>query len=74
MGLLTALYGLGQIVGPPLAAAMLARAATPAAGFTLSLEIAAAALVLGALAFGAMARLWPVRPGNTHRPSRLSQM
>jgi predicted MFS family arabinose efflux permease len=62
MGLLTALYGLGQIVGPPLAAAMLARAATPAAGFTLSLEIAAAALVLGALAFAAMARLWPVRP------------
>lgn len=62
MGLLTALYGLGQIVGPPLAAALLARAATPAAGFTLSLEIAAAALVLGALAFAAMARLWPVRP------------
>lgn len=62
MGLLTALYGLGQIVGPPLAAALLARAATPAAGFTLSLEIAAGALVLGALAYGAMVHLWPVRP------------
>lgn len=63
MGLLTALYGLGQIVGPPLAAAVLrARAATPAAGLTLSLEIAAAALVLGALGYGAMARLWPARP------------
>lgn len=59
MGLLTALYGLGQIVGPPLAAAMLARASTPAAGFTLSLEIAAAALALGALAYGVMPRLWP---------------
>ena len=59
MGLLTALYGLGQIVGPPLAAAMLARAANPAAGFTLSLEIAAAALALGALAYAAMPRLWP---------------
>lgn len=59
MGLLTALYGLGQIVGPPLAAAMLARARTPAAGFTLSLEIAAAALALGALAYAAMPALWP---------------
>jgi hypothetical protein len=38
---------------------MLARASTPAAGFTLSLEIAAAALVLGALAYGVMPRLWP---------------
>jgi len=58
MGLLTALYGLGQIAGPPLAAAMLARSATPAQGFNLSLEIAAASLVAGALLFGAMTRLY----------------
>jgi hypothetical protein len=65
MGLLTALYGLGQIVGPPLAAALLARSATAAQGFTLSLEIAAASLAVGALAYGAMARLYPVRRSGT---------
>lgn len=60
MGLLTALYGLGQIVGPPLASALLARSATPGAGFTLSLQIAASALVTGAAALALMTRLWPV--------------
>ncbi len=59
MGLLTAMYGVGQIVGPPLAAAMLARSATPGAGFTRSLEIAAASLVLGALLYLWMARRQP---------------
>jgi MFS family permease len=62
IGLLTALYGLGQIVGPPLAAAMLARSRTPGEGFTLSLEIAAGALAAGALLFMAMTRLYPVTP------------
>ena len=56
MGLLTAMYGVGQIVGPPLAAAMLARSTTPGAGFTRSLEIAAASLVAGALLYLWMAR------------------
>ncbi|MEO7548716.1 MAG: YbfB/YjiJ family MFS transporter [Ramlibacter sp.] len=60
MGLLTAMYGLGQIAGPPLAAALLARSHTPGEGFTLSLEIAAAALALGAVLYGLMARLFPV--------------
>ncbi len=64
MGLLTALYGLGQIVGPPLAAAMLARTATPAAGFTLALEIAALALVLGGVIFATMTRWWPAVPAR----------
>ena len=64
MGLVTAMYGLGQIVGPPLAAQLLARGRNPAEGFTLSLEIAAGALVLGAGIYGAMARLFPaVRAG-----------
>jgi MFS family permease len=61
MALLTVLYGLGQIAGPPLAAALLARSATPAQGFTLSLEIAAAALAAGAVLFVAMARHYPSR-------------
>jgi hypothetical protein len=59
MGLLTAVYGVGQIVGPPLAAAMLARSATPGLGFTRSLEIAAAALVLGAFLYLWIARRRP---------------
>ncbi len=59
MGLLTAMYGLGQIAGPPLAAALLARSATPGEGFTLSLEIAAAALALGVVLYGLLAWLYP---------------
>ncbi|MBX3658164.1 MAG: YbfB/YjiJ family MFS transporter [Ramlibacter sp.] len=60
MGLLTAMYGVGQIIGPPLAAALLARAPNAGQGFTQSLDIAAMALVAGALLFGGMARLYPV--------------
>ena len=61
MGLLTAVYGVGQIAGPPMVAVMLRRTATLEAGFTLSLEVAAGALVLGALIYLWMTRLWPVR-------------
>jgi hypothetical protein len=61
MGLLTAMYGIGQIIGPPLVAALLQRSASAGAGFTLSLEIAMAALVLGALLYLAMVRVWPMR-------------
>ncbi len=61
MGLMTALYGLGQIVGPPLVAALLRRSANDAAGFTLSLEIAAGALVVGAAIYLAMLRAYPIR-------------
>ncbi len=59
MGLLTALYGLGQIIGPPMVAALLRRSATVGEGFTLSLEIAAASLVVGSLVFLFMAKAYP---------------
>ena len=61
MGLLTAVYGVGQIAGPPMVAVMLRRTTTVEAGFTLSLEIAAGALLLGAVIYLWMARVWPVR-------------
>jgi predicted MFS family arabinose efflux permease len=61
MGLVTAMYGLGQIVGPPLAATMLARSRTAGEGFTLSLEIAAAALAAGVALYVLMARLYPAK-------------
>lgn len=59
MGLLTAMYGLGQIVGPPLAAWLVARSATPAAGFTQSLWIATGLLVFGAVLYVLLARRYP---------------
>ncbi|WP_454722267.1 MULTISPECIES: YbfB/YjiJ family MFS transporter [Cupriavidus] len=52
MGLMTASYGLGQIVGPPLATALVARTG----GFAASLSCAAAALLLGGAVFAWMAR------------------
>ncbi|MEP7103012.1 MAG: YbfB/YjiJ family MFS transporter [Burkholderiales bacterium] len=65
MGLLTAMYGIGQIVGPPLVAVLLKRSAnaggTAGAGFTLSLEIAASVLLVGAGLYVAMTRMFPMR-------------
>jgi MFS family permease len=61
MGLLTAMYGLGQIVGPPLAAWMVARSATPAQGFAASLWIATGLLVLGAALYLLLARRFPAQ-------------
>ena len=67
MGLLTALYGLGQIAGPPLAAALLTRGGVPGGGFALSLQIAAMALVVGAAIYAAMTRMFPKEPpGQAH--------
>ncbi|MFS8973241.1 YbfB/YjiJ family MFS transporter [Cupriavidus necator] len=56
MGLMTASYGLGQIAGPPLATALVARTG----GFASSLACAAASLLLGALVFAWMRRAWPL--------------
>lgn len=57
-GLLTALYGIGQIVGPPLVAWLLARAPSQAQGFDWALGVAAGALVLGAGMYALMAWCW----------------
>jgi predicted MFS family arabinose efflux permease len=62
MGLLTATYGVGQILGPPLVAVLLKRTPNAGAGFTLSLEIAAASLLVGAVMYLWMARAYPVLP------------
>ncbi len=63
-GLLTAMYGLGQVIGPPLAAFAIAHSTNTAQGFNLSLGIAAASLVLGALIYGCMVRVYPYPPGH----------
>ena len=60
MGLLTAVYGLGQIAGPPLVALLLRQSRSVGEGFTLSLEIAATVLVLGAVMYLWMARAYPM--------------
>jgi len=63
IGLLTAAYGLGQIAGPPLVAALLARSATPGQGFAWSLQAAAAALLAGLLIYIVLARRHPLGEG-----------
>jgi len=60
MGLLTATYGVGQVSGPPLVALLLAGSPARGAGFTLSLQVAAAALLAGMMIHLAMARAWPL--------------
>lgn len=57
-GLLTALYGIGQIAGPPMAAALLAQAGSRAQGFDWALGVASAVLVLGAALYVVMAWRW----------------
>ncbi|CAG2148484.1 YbfB/YjiJ family MFS transporter [Cupriavidus numazuensis] len=56
MGLMTASYGLGQIIGPPLATALVARSG----GFASSLACASAALLAGTVMFVWMRRTWPM--------------
>ena len=58
--LVTAVYGLGQIAGPPLVAWLLAHAAA-GQGFARGLALAAGALVAGAAMYGWSAWRWPQR-------------
>nr|WP_311530900.1 YbfB/YjiJ family MFS transporter [uncultured Ralstonia sp.] len=57
MGLMTAAYGIGQIVGPPLANRLFAATG----GFNASLAVAAVSLVVGVATFVAVKRAAPVR-------------
>jgi hypothetical protein len=59
-GLMTALYGIGQIVGPPMAAALIARAGSQAQGFDWALGVAGAVLMVGAALYAFMAWRWRV--------------
>ncbi len=61
MGLATAMYGLGQIVGPPLVALLLRHSGTAGAGFTRSLQIAMGSLIAGAAVYLWMVRAYPLR-------------
>ena len=61
IGLLTAVYGVGQIVGPPLVALLLRHSATPGEGFTRALLIAMGALLIGAAMYVWMLRGHPMR-------------
>jgi MFS family permease len=61
MGLLTAVYGIGQIVGPPLVALLLRHSATAGEGFTQSLQMAMSALLIGAVLYLWMVRRYPLR-------------
>jgi MFS family permease len=63
MGLVTAVYGIGQIVGPPLAALSLRHSADTGAGFTLSLEIAITALLIGVALYLWLMRAYPMLRG-----------
>ncbi|WP_066731602.1 YbfB/YjiJ family MFS transporter [Cupriavidus sp. D384] len=62
IGLMTAAYAIGQIAGPPLATALVARTG----GFAASLGVAALALLAGALIYLWMWRTMPVG-GHTPR-------
>ena len=59
MGLLTAMWGLGQILGPPLAAALVAHSRSTAEGFDRSLWIATGTLVTGVLLYVLQAWVYP---------------
>ncbi len=60
IGLLTALYGLGQILGPPLAGYLISHAARTSEGFSTALEMAAGSLLVGVVFFAILIRRYPV--------------
>jgi MFS family permease len=62
IALITAAYGLGQIAGPPMVAWLLPRSGGTGAGFAVSLQVAAAALLAGATIYALLARQRPLPP------------
>lgn len=67
MGALTAVYAIGQIAGPIVVTALLAHSSSHAQGFTFSLMAASASLILGAIIYVAMKRIWPQRKADAQR-------
>jgi hypothetical protein len=59
MGLLTAVFAVGQIMGPPVVSVILSHEPSVEAGFGLALGIASITLVVGAAIFVAMMILFP---------------
>lgn len=60
MGLLTALFSIGQIAGPPMVNYILQSAPSAQYGFSLSLQIAAGFLFVGAVIFVLLSIIWPI--------------
>ena len=69
MGLVTALFALGQAAGPPLVSALLAASADAHTAFQRALAIAAGSLGVGAAMYLASDRAWPNRASSV-QPSR----
>ncbi|MBX4959772.1 YbfB/YjiJ family MFS transporter [Rhizobium lentis] len=72
MGLLTAVFAIGQIVGPPAVGVIMGHVTSVDDGFDLALAVASIALVVGAAIYIAMILLFPSeraarRPGHTVR-------
>ncbi|MRG55333.1 YbfB/YjiJ family MFS transporter [Phyllobacterium sp. SYP-B3895] len=65
MGLLTAVFAIGQIMGPPAVGAIMARVADVDAGFDLALAIASIALVVGAGVYVVMIQMFPGERSST---------
>ena len=61
-GLITAAYGVCQILGPPMVTWCLAHTDNPQAGFALGLSMAAAVLVLGSLLYAVLLVRHPTNP------------
>ena len=62
-GLLTVVWSLGQLAGPPMASWLVHRAGSAALGFTWSLEVAASVLLSGAVLWVALTRIYPMARG-----------
>ncbi len=62
IGLLSGAFAAGQIIGPPVAATMLARAGDHATGFAWAIYIASASLLVGAAICGWMAHRFGAAP------------
>jgi len=61
IGLLSGAFAFGQIIGPPVAAAMLARAESHATGFAWAIDLAAASLLVGGGMYGWMIKRFAAR-------------